>query len=79
MDERFCKSIKMTVMINQVMADIRPYAMMYEEGRNVSQLSFSHASSFSLLAVANCSHHPLHDHDHGYDHDQDIDHDHNHV
>ena len=32
----------MTVMINQVMADIRPYAMMYEEVRNASQLSFSH-------------------------------------
>ena len=38
---------------------------------------------FTSLAVANCSHHPLHDH--GYDHDQDIDHgqdidhDHNHV
>ena len=29
-------------MINQVMADIRPYAMMYEEVRNASQLSFSH-------------------------------------
>ena len=66
-------------MINQVMADIRPYAMMYEEVRNTSQLSFSFASPFSSLVVANCSHHPLHDHDHGYDHDQDIDHDHNHV
>ena len=38
----FCKSTKMTAMINQVMADIRPYAMMYEEVRNASQLSFSH-------------------------------------
>ena len=73
----FCKSIKITAMINQVMADIRPYAMMYEEVSNASQLSFSLASPFS--SVANCSHHPLHDHDHGYDHDQDIDHDHYHV
>ena len=32
----FCKSIRMTAMINQVMADIRPYAMMYEEVSNVS-------------------------------------------
>ena len=45
----FCKSIKMTAMINQVMADIRPYAMMYEEVRNVSQLSFSHHLLSSIV------------------------------